>query len=82
MEGELQGRSINDIIPDRHHAKHNQHVKDYANYPVSKSMGERGMELVALMKDGTEFNLRVGLHPRAIAGKRYVIATPVKINGK
>lgn len=78
MEGELQGKSINELIPERFHIHHNQHVKGYAKSPVPRNMGQREMELIGKMRDGQEFNLEISLHPRAIGGKRYVIATILK----
>lgn len=78
MEGELQGKSINELIPERLHAKHNAHVSNYSKQPMARNMGQREMELIGKLKDGTEFNVEISLHPRAIAGKRYVIATILK----
>lgn len=78
MEGELQSKSINELIPERFHINHNQHVNNYAKAPVPRNMGQREMELVGKMRDGVEFNLEISLHPRAIGGKRYVIATILK----
>lgn len=79
MEGELRGKSINDIIPERFHVLHNQHVQDYARKPVPKAMGHRdNMELFGKSRDGSQFKVEISLHPRAIAGKRYVIATILK----
>lgn len=78
MEGELRGKSINDLIPERFHFIHNQHVQDYAKKPSTRSMGHRDMELYGRCRNGIEFKLEISLHPRAIAGKRYVIATILK----
>lgn len=78
MEGELRGKSINELIPERFHVDHNRHVQDYGKKPLPRSMGHRNMELFGRCKDGIEFKLEISLHPRAIAGKRYVIATILK----
>lgn len=78
MEGELQGKSLYDLIPERFHEKHRGHLNNYAKNPAPRSMGQREMELYGRKRDGTEFKLEISLHPRAIAGKRYFIATILK----
>lgn len=78
MEGELQGKSLYDLIPERFHERHREHLKSYAKNPTPRSMGQREMEIYGRKRDGTEIKLEISLHPRAIAGKRYYIATILK----
>lgn len=78
IEGELEGKTIYDLIPERFHSTHLKHVSEYSKKPVPRSMGERDMELFGRMKDGNEIGIEIGLHPRAITGKRFVIATILK----
>lgn len=75
IQGELQGKNLNDLIPERFREVHKTHVVGYSQQPEPRAMGERGMQLVGKKRDGTEFPVEISLHPRAIGGKRFVVAT-------
>ena len=54
-KGELIGRSLDVLIPERFRSSHTGHVRSFANSGVaSRRMGER-REIFALRKDGAEF---------------------------
>lgn len=78
IQGELTGKNLNDLIPTRFHLKHDTHVNNYSQNPEQKVMGERNMQLLGKHKDGREIKVEISLHPRAFAGKRFVIATILK----
>jgi PAS domain S-box-containing protein len=58
---ELEGQSIDILIPDRIRARHAGHRKDYFAAPRNRPMGI-GMDLTARRKDGSEFPVEVSLH--------------------
>lgn len=60
--GELVGLSIDVLIPDRYHAKHNGLRLNYIAAPVVRPMSA-GMGVSALRKDGSEFNAEISLSP-------------------
>src|SRR5690349_5530012 len=54
-EGELIGKKIEVLIPQRYKKKHEQHRDNYHRQnPHSRPMGT-GMDLSGMRKDGTEF---------------------------
>mgnify|MGYP001588167930 FL=1 len=76
--GELLGRSVDTLVPDRYRHLHAEHRAGYARAPVVRAMGARA-ELAALRRDGTEFPAEIGLSPltagqgmRAVASIRDV----------
>lgn len=75
IRGELQGKTLNDLMPERFHQQHKQHVENYSHNPMPRMMGERGMSLIGKKRDGSEITVEISLHPRAIGGKRFVVAT-------
>lgn len=73
IEGELEGKHINDLIPERLHDVHAQHVALFVSNPHKRSMGTQGIPLRARRRDGTEIEIEAGLYPRVIRGKRLVL---------
>ncbi len=58
--GDLLGRSVEDLLPQRVREAHIAHREDYFDKPRVRPMGI-GMELAGRRKDGTEFPVEVSL---------------------
>ncbi len=59
-EGELNGRSLLCLIPERFKARHTEHREEYVNNPSRREMGQH-LETPALRKDGQEIPVRATL---------------------
>lgn len=70
--GELLGKTVETLLPMAARAKHTEHRARYDARPVQRSMG-RGMDLLGLRKDGTEFPVEVSLNHFEVHGERYVM---------
>jgi len=73
---DLAGRSVDELLPQRHRAQHADDRAAYAQAPGPRAMGA-GRELFALRRDGTEFPVEVGLRPLSYAGQSAVLATVI-----
>ncbi len=60
--GELLGKSVDELLPDRLRTVHSAHRTRYRVEPTTRSMGV-GMELRACRKNGSEFPVEVSLGP-------------------
>jgi PAS domain S-box-containing protein len=60
--GELIGKSVEQIMPERYRARHGEHMARFFANPQSRAMGV-GLELFALRSDGTEFPVDIMLSP-------------------
>jgi PAS domain S-box-containing protein len=58
--GDLLGRRIEVLLPERHHARHADHRSGYFVAPRPRPMGG-GMELAGRRQDGTEFPVDISL---------------------
>jgi PAS domain S-box-containing protein len=58
--GELNGKSVEVLLPNSLYAKHKEYRKKFNENPSPRRMGV-GRDLVALRKDGTEFPVEVSL---------------------
>lgn len=70
MPGELQGMTLDKLIPSRFENIHKDHVKNYSQKPIQRP----GKTLYGLHRDGTEFEVEIGLSARAKNGVRFAIA--------
>ncbi|HEX2930993.1 MAG TPA: PAS domain S-box protein, partial [Candidatus Binatia bacterium] len=59
---ELIGKSVEVLVPDRFRADHPAHRGGFFAAPQSRSMGA-GRDLFAKRKDGSEFQVEIGLNP-------------------
>lgn len=70
----LQGRSIEDLIPERFRHDHVQHRQQYHRAPSHRSMNRR-WELMVLRADGTEFPVEVMLNAVRLGDRVKILAT-------
>lgn len=72
-ENELQGKSLEILIPDSFRNIHRYHVQEFQKAEFQKRMAE-GRTLYGLRKTGEQFPLEVGLNPFELYGEHYVLA--------
>lgn len=78
IEGELIGKSITDLMPQRFREVHKQHLSHYAKDPQVRSMGEAKADLFGISKKGEEFQIEIILVPTWKLGFLAVVATILK----
>ena len=71
--GELQGKKLEKLLPEKFKKQHGIHREMYAKKPETRHMGI-GLDLWGLKKDGTEFPLDIGLNPSAINNRPVTVA--------
>ncbi|MBS1545821.1 MAG: PAS domain S-box protein [Bacteroidetes bacterium] len=71
-EGELLGRSIEELLPKSFQHSHRNFRADFNAKPAKRHMG-RGRELFGKRKDGTVFPVEVGLNHFTVDGELYVM---------
>lgn len=79
--GELHGKRVEDLIPERYRAQHPTRRSDYLAAPTMRAMGE-GRDLTGLHRDGREVPVEIGLNPIQLGGQRMVIASVVDLTGR
>jgi PAS domain S-box-containing protein len=72
-EGELAGKDLSILVPERFRARHRQNVSDYFSSPHGRPMGT-GLEIYGLRKDGTEFPADISLSYIETDGEALAIA--------
>lgn len=70
--GELEGHSVEVLLPDALRTAHAKHRAQYNGRPVQRSMGI-GMNLEGRRKDGSSLPVEVSLNHFELDGKRYVM---------
>ncbi len=71
-EGELKGRSVDELLPNALRDQHAAHRTAYTKHPVRRSMGIN-MVLFGQRKNGEVFPVEVSLNHFNIDGTRYVM---------
>ncbi|RED43846.1 PAS domain S-box-containing protein [Winogradskyella eximia] len=71
--GELEGQTLEILIPKDYHGSHEGHFKGYVKNTTKRQMAI-GRDLYGLKKSGVTFPVEVGLNPLTIYGNTYVLA--------
>lgn len=77
-KGELIGKALDCLLPDRLRVKHKQFREDFHSAPSPRSMG-MGRDLMALRKDGSEFPVEVSLSYTESNGQFLIMAFVIDI---
>ncbi|MDX2088275.1 MAG: PAS domain S-box protein [Kofleriaceae bacterium] len=73
LKEEMLGRSLDLLIPERYRAIHRAHVEEFAGgTEVARGMGERGMQIFGLRKNGEEFPADAAISTLEVGGTRVV----------
>jgi PAS domain S-box-containing protein len=70
---DLNGRTIELLVPQRLRAGHRGHRQDYARAPTARPMGI-GMTLIAVTRSGKEFPVEISLSPVRVRDTDFVSA--------
>lgn len=70
---ELEGKSINQLIPQKYHERHKVHHSTYMKNPHKRSMG-RGMDLFGQRKNDSIFPVEISLNYFVSENKKYAMA--------
>jgi protein-histidine pros-kinase len=68
---EMLGKQVEMLIPSRIKESHVEHRKSFLRNPLLRPMG-KGLDLVAVRSDGSEFPVEISLSPVHAASRRFV----------
>lgn len=77
-KGELLGKPLDTLIPQRYHHNHGQHVEHFIEKSQRRQMGH-GRDLHGVHKNGEEFPVEAGLNPFKLYDETYVMALIIDI---
>ncbi len=77
-DGELLGKSIEILVPERYRRAHPVFRDTFMMSPISRPMG-KGRDLFALKKDGSELPVEIGLNPVKTKNGFVVLSTLIDI---
>ncbi|MCC6456366.1 MAG: PAS domain S-box protein [Caldilineaceae bacterium] len=78
-QGELIGKLVEVLIPERFHHSHFGYRHDYMHSQHVRNMGS-GMDLAGRRKDGSEFPLEAGLSPLRYGDAPHIVVTITDIS--
>lgn len=78
QQGELEGKPLDILIPQRYHAQHVHHFEHFLEHSERRSMGH-GRDLFGVKKSGQNFPVEAGLNPFKIDGEEYVMSLIIDI---
>ena len=78
---EMTGIKVESLIPSMFNEKHEHHRNHFEKKPENRPMG-KGMQLVGMKKDGSEFAVEISLGHYMIENEPYVIAFIVDITSR
>ena len=79
--GELIGRSVEILVPERLVGQHPEHRAKFFAAPAARTMGA-GRELFGRRKDGAEFPVEIGLNPIEAVEGTLILAAVVDISAR
>jgi PAS domain S-box-containing protein len=71
--GELVGKKIEVLVPERFRPQHKSHRASYAESPKIRRMGA-GLDLKGRRRDGSEFDIEISLSPLSLADGNIVLS--------
>lgn len=77
-EGELLGKRVEVLVPDRYMNRHEKHRDNFSGNPHARAMGA-GFDLNGKRKDGSEFPVEISLSPYTFDGEKFVIGFVIDI---
>ncbi len=77
-ENSLEGKVVEDLIPDHLTSRHKDHRKSYNSNPQTRTMGG-GLHLQGKKADGSSFPVEISLSPTCVGDKAVVMAFVVDI---
>ncbi len=80
-ENELEGMSVDKLLPDALQKHHAQLRESYYEKPHARPMGV-GLDLEGMKKDGSRFAIEVSLNHMQFEGKMYVVAFIVDVTAQ
>lgn len=78
IAGELRGKHMNELIPERLRVKHDMYYEEFMKNPHPRIMGDYSVQPYGLCKDGTEIPIEIGLEPVMFEGEYCMTLTIIR----
>lgn len=79
MPGEMNGMPLLELVPEEFKSIHPSHVEGFNADPMPRSMGKRDRPLRGRERNGTTFEVEIGLYPRKFKSLRICLANVVRL---
>ncbi|WP_462322186.1 CheR family methyltransferase [Halochromatium sp.] len=73
--GELDGESVDRLVPDALRARHQAHREGFQTMPDQRRLMDRGRDIQGQRKDGSRFDVAIGLSSIEMDGQRCTLAS-------